>query len=366
MAAAAVAAPIIAGLIANANAKKDRQAQKDAMKDAKKALQDAGMPPDLSIPLILKEFERAGVYTPELEEDLNDAVPESEMGKLTEDPSLREAQTSALAAMQKRGKVGLSAEDRAALNQVRSEVQRDSEAKRQQILQQMQSRGMGGSGAELMAQLQSSQGAADQAAAGSDTLMAQAQQRALSALSESGAMASNVRSQDLGANTARAQALDERNRFLAENSISRQTRNVGTQNQAQLANLQEQQRVNDANVAMQNAELARQSTERGTQFDRRLAQAGGQSANAMAQAQFAGQNAQRTADQYAAVGSGLATAASGYAQQQNTNQQAQLNRDSSERVAQTQYSDKNLKENIDYTDEEVQAFLDGLSKKKRK
>lgn len=343
------------------------------MKDAMKKLEEVGMPPDLSTPLILKEFEKVGMYTPELEQDLNDTVAESQMAKIKEDPALREAQTSALASMQQRGKVGLSAEDRAALNQVRSEVQRDSEAKRQQILQQMQSRGMGGSGAELMAQLQSAQGAADQASAASDTVMSQAQQRALQALSESGAMAGQVRGQDFGVESAKAQALDERNRFLAENSIARQTRNVGSMNQAQALNLSEQQRVNDANVEMANAEAARQAQEKGAQFDRKLAQAGGKSQAATNMAGYYGGQAQRTADQWAGVGNAVATGVGGYANMQNTNAQNALNRQAitgkDAAGGTTAYSndylasDENLKENIDYTDKEVQDFLDRLSKK---
>lgn len=313
MAAAAIAAPIVAGLIANAKAKKDRQAQKDSMKDAMKALEAAGMPPDLSMPMILQEFQRAGAYTPEMEQDLNDTVAESAFKSI--DPALKDTQMSALQMLKQRGKVGLSAEDRASLNQVRSEVQRDSEAKRQQILQQMQARGMGGSGAEMMTQLQSAQGAADQASSASDSLMSQAQQRALQALTESGNMAGNIRGQEF----QQASALDERNRFLAENSISRQQRNVGALNEAQRMNLSEQQRIADANTAMKNAELERQNREKGTQWDRKLAQAGGKAAQYGRQADFQGQQAAATAAGIQGIGNAVGTGVAAYGQNQTAN-----------------------------------------------
>jgi hypothetical protein len=316
MAAAAVAAPIIAGVIANMQSKKDRASQKDAMKKALAQFDEAGTPPDLSKALLLKEFERAGMYTPELEQDLNDTVAESEVGKIQEDSSLRDAQKSALVSMQKRGKVGLSAEDRAALNQVRSEVQRDSEAKRQQILQSMQSKGMGGSGASLAAQLQSAQGAADQAASGSDALMAQAQQRALQALGQSADMAGNIRGQDFGVAQAKGTAIDERNRFLAQNSIERQRANVGSLNEAQRMNLTEQQRIADANTQMQNAELLRQNQAKRDQFQDKLNLAASKAGQYQRQADYSGQQAANTAQSYGQIGSAVGTGIAGYAQSQ--------------------------------------------------
>lgn len=309
LAAATVAAPIVGGLVGNLMSQGDRSAQKKAMKQAYAELQKVGYPPDLSKELIVKEFERQGVYTPEIEEDLNSSMPESETGKIKEDTELREAQKQALSAMQQRAKVGLSAEDRAALNQVRSEVQRDAEAKRQQVLQQMQARGMGGSGAALVAQLQAGQDAQNLASQQSDQVMAQAQQRALQALGQSSDMASQVRGQDFNVNQARAQALDERNRFLQENSIARQRQNVQTLNEAQRANLAEQQRIAEANITRQREEQLRQTQEKGNLYDRSL-DYGQSKANALnGLASAAGQRAANTAASYGQMGTGLGTAA---------------------------------------------------------
>jgi len=324
-----MAAPLIAAGIGAAgsllgagigylSAEKDRAAQKKAIKQAMAELEAVGYPPDLSKEIIYKQFEQAGILTPQLEQDLSDTFAESEVAKIKEDPELRSAQKQALAALQQRAKVGLSAEDRAALNQVRTEVQRDAEAKRQQVLQQMQARGMGGSGAELIAQLQAGQAATEQASAGSDTLMAQAQQRALQALGQSAGLAGQVRSQDFGTAQAKASALDERNRFLAQNAIARQSANVNRLNQAQQMNLAEQQRIQDVNTQMANQEQLRQRAEQGNYYDRNLGYAQSKANAQMGQASAARQAAQDTQSMWSGIGSGLGKlGAAGYSAYQS-------------------------------------------------
>lgn len=316
MIAAAAAAPIIGGIVGNIMGQGDRNKARAAMKDAYAQLQAIGFPPDLSKEVILEEFQRAGAYTPELEEDLNSTFEESQVAKITEDPSLRQAQMKALSSMQDRAQVGLSAEDRASLNQVRSQVQKDAEAKRQQILSNMAARGQGGSGAELMAQLQAGQASAEQAAQGSDAIMAQAQQRALQALGQSADMAGNVRGQDFGAAQAKASALDERNRFLAQNSIARQQRNVGSLNQAQQLNLAEQQRVQDANTQMANQEKLRQNQALRDQFQDKLGLASAKAGALTGQANYYQGQAQNTAASMAGIGSAVGGGISAYGQQQ--------------------------------------------------
>lgn len=370
---ASVAAPVIGGIMGGFAASKDRAQQKKMIKRALQELEKVGVPPDLSGPLLLKEFERAGIYTPELEEDLSSEVQESTVAQIKEKPELREAQMQALNSLQQRAKVGLSAEDRAALNQVRSEVQRDSEAKRQQIMQTMQSRGQGGGGADLMAQLQSAQGAADQAAAGSDTLMAQAQARALDALGQSGRMATDVRGQEFGIEETKARAIDERNRFLNENSIARQRQNVGTLNEAQRLNLAEQQRISTANTQLANAEMERQNQAKRDLYQDKLDLAKAKGAAHVAQAAAAGQRADATASRYAGIGSAIGSGVASYGSMQNANNNSALDRQAKYGTdaagGTTSYSrdymnsDEKLKENIDYTDDEVQAWLDSLSLK---
>ncbi len=351
IAGAVVAAPIVGGLLGNVMSQGDRNAQKKAMKQALKELESVGLPPDLSKEIIYQQFQQVGIMTPQLEEDLNDSIAESELSKIEEDPSLRKAQLEALASMQNRAKVGLSAEDRAALNQIRNEVQRDAEAKRQQVLQSMQARGMGGSGAALIAQLQAGQDAQNLASQQSDTAMAQAQSRALQALGQSADMASQVRGQDFDVNQAKAAAIDERNRFLAENSIARQQRNVASLNQAQAMNLQEQQRIAEANIQQANQEKLRQVAEQGSLYDRTLGYKQAKANALTGQAGTYGANAAATAQGYAQMGAGVGQAA------------GTLGTADKGALGKFMGSDENMKEDINYSDDEVQAFMDRISKK---
>jgi len=381
IAGATVAAPIVGGLVGNLMSQKDKASQKKAMKQAIAELESVGLPPDLSKEIIYQQFQKVGILTPQLEADLNDSFAESEVGKIEEDKGLRESQVKALSDMQKRAKVGLSAEDRASLNQVRSEVQRDAEAKRQQVLQQMQARGMGGSGASLVAQLQAGQDAQNLASQQSDNQMAMAQQRALQALGQSSDMASKVRGQDFDVNQNKANAIDERNRFLAENSISRQQRNVSSLNQAQLANLQEQQRIADANIQQANAEKQRQVQEQGALYDRTLGYKQSLANANLGQAGYYGQQAANTAQSFGQMGAGVGSAAGAIGGAGKGSAFGNLFGGSSAPALSatglspdaaggtTGYSrdylssDENVKENISYNDPEVQKFMDRISKK---
>jgi len=344
---------IVGGLLGKNAAKSDLKNQKRLMQQAINEYTKLGYPPDYSKALVLQEFERAGVLTPQLEQEVEIAA--SELGNVQEDQSIRDTQRQALEMLKQRGQVGLSAEDRAALNQVRGEVQRDSEAKRQQILQQMQARGMGGSGAELMAQLQSAQGASDQAATGSDAVMAQAQERALRALSESGQMAGQVRGQDFDVNSTRARALDERNRMLAENSVSRQARNVGALNQAQQLNLSEQQRVNDANVSMKNREQERQAQAQADRYAQQLQFTAGKTGQLRDMADFRGDTAQRKYNEQVAMGKGIGGLADSGAKAMSGGGGLDL-------IGAAGFSDENLKNDISYSDDEVVAWMDRIAK----
>ena len=249
-------AGVVGGMMSNSSAKKGRQAAAAAAAAAYAELNKIGMPPDLSKEIIMKQFESMGELTPELEQEIN--MQASEVAKIQEDPALRNAQMEALNTLGGVSRGGLRAEDRAAYNQLRNQVQQDGEAKRQQILQQMQARGMGGSGANLAAQLQSAQASVDTASAGADTLAADASKRALEALSQRANLAGNVRGQDMSAAEMRASAVDNRNQFLYENSVARQRNNIAAQNAAAASNLTNNQRLAEMNTQQQNAELLRQ------------------------------------------------------------------------------------------------------------
>jgi hypothetical protein len=311
-AAAGAGASVLGGVVGNIMSSGDRAEQRKRMRMALNELKKVGMPPDLSAPLILKELQRQGMYTPELEKDLNDSFAEVELIK--ENETLKDAQRQALSMMQNRGQVGLSSEDRAAMYQSRNQLERDSQARSQSIMDRLRSQGMGGAGAELSALLQSGQSTTEESAQASMSIMAQAQQRALEAVRQSADIASGMRSQDYNVNSANTAQQNERNRFLADNSITRQRANVGTLNQQQQINLAEQQRISDYNKQLQNTEQARQRGEKGSFWDRNL-NYGSAMANAqMGQASQFGQQADNTANMWANIGGAIGGGLTAYGQ----------------------------------------------------
>lgn len=309
--AAAIAAPVVGGIMGSMSASAGRKQAAAAAAAALAQLNAIGMPPDLSKEIILQKFQSAGILTPELEQNIN--LQASQMGQVTEDAKLRGNQMDVLNTLGQVSRGGLQASDRAAYNDLRNKTQQDSEAKRQQIIQQMQAQGMGGGGASLMAQLQSSQGAADQQAAGADRMAAQASQNALAALAQRGQMAGGVRSQDFNVAQAKAQALDDRNKFLYQNSVAQQQRNIGARNAAQAANLQNAQNIGNTNTAQANAELLRQNQAKQDYFNSQLGLATAKANAINNQGTVAQQGAQAQANMYTGMGNAVGQGAAAFA-----------------------------------------------------
>lgn len=276
---------------------------KELLRKAIETYQQAGMPPNTSLPLILKQFSQQGIITPELEKDIQ--MRSSEAANLQEAPEGREAQISALQQLAQVSKGGLRPEDRAAFNQLRDETMRQEEAKRQQIVQNMQARGVAGSGAELAAQLQSAQSGANTMAQRGDEISSLASQRALQALGQYGSMGGQVRGQDFSNSMAKAQAADALAQFNIQNQRALQTRNVGTLNDAQKLALAEKQRIADTNIQQANRETERQNQAKADDYSKRLDYYKGLAGLYGGQAQGVREQGKDVASGYQAAGTGL-------------------------------------------------------------
>lgn len=249
--------PIITGAIAENETRADREKGQSALQKAFEEINNIGAPPDMAREIILKEFKNAGVYTPKLEEAVTQST--SKVAEMQErDPSLREAQKSALSAYQELGRTGLSAEDRLALRTAQQQAETANRGRLESIKQSMAQRGMGGGGAELAAQLASAQSANEALSMSADRQAAQAQQARLGALAQMAGLGGQMRSMDWGQEAQRAQAADELERFNTLQRSGVQQRNVSSQNQGSLYNLGQQQRLMDANTSQANQEALRQ------------------------------------------------------------------------------------------------------------
>jgi hypothetical protein len=200
--------------------------------------------------LYLEQLQSAGNLTPDMEQAILQQA--SAMEGVSTDPRLKTQQMSALEQLAGIAETGMSPADQAAFELARRGAAQEEQARQGQILQEMQARGQGGSGIELISRLKSNQSAADRLQE-AQLQQAQAQQQArMQALGQVGNLSSQVREQDFGEQARIAQATDMINQFNAQNQQGVQSRNVGSKNQAQMANLQNQQNILNQNVGLRN------------------------------------------------------------------------------------------------------------------
>lgn len=150
----------------------------------------------------------------------------SAMGDARADPASIAAQRIALERLGMYAQGGLSAADLAGQQLGRQQVGMQIRGQREADQASLAARGMGGSGAQL-ASLMGGQQAGAGAYANLDAQMQiAAQQRALAALGQYGELAGQMRGQSFGEESGRRSALDEFNRWRAEQEQAREGRNV--------------------------------------------------------------------------------------------------------------------------------------------
>jgi len=271
-----------------------------------------------SVPLpILKEYypdlyKQVVALNPELEQAVN--LEESKMADLSTNPAFNQAQMNALLKLQEVGdQGGMTATDRSRLAQIQGENETALRGQQGAIMQNLATRGMGGGMSELVArQLATQEGANRQAQQGLD-VKAQAEQRALQAIMQSGQLGGQMQQQQFGQQAQVAQARDAINRFNAANTQDVQARNIGSKNQAQEWNAAQAQ-----NVAGQNVNLSNQAQQYNLnipqqQYANQLSRATGQAEGLARQQQIAAQNQQATNQM---IG-GLIQTGAGYASTRN-------------------------------------------------
>lgn len=173
--------------------------------DAEKALQS-------------REEQLRGLKTPELRnltaEDYRKYLVQQGKTELGKAPKTgRDAQVAALQQLQGiANEGGLTGADRARLEQIKREEQIAEKGQRDAIVQNAQSRGVGGSGLEMAQQLAAQQGGATRASARDLGVADLAQQRALAAIQGSANVGTTIRSGDY----QKASAQDAINQFNAD------------------------------------------------------------------------------------------------------------------------------------------------------
>jgi len=304
---AAVIAPIAGGVIGSMASAGDRELAEEAMKKALAEIEAIGAPPDLAREILVENITQAGLYTPEVEKEINLGI--SKIAQIPEDPELRRAQRESLELLRERGRVGLTPMERAQIRQVRNEAQKDLEAKRQQIVQSMQARGIAGGGQELALQLQAAQAGTEAESQALEREAGLASERALESMTRGGAMAGRIAGEEFERERVRKGAEEAIERFNVEQAIGRQLRNVGRLNEAQLANLREAQRIQEANIAARRAEKERQRAAEAEVYGLQLGKAQLRAGTRGKQAEFYGGKAGQTAQMWSGIGGGVGAGA---------------------------------------------------------
>jgi hypothetical protein len=200
--------------------------------------------------LYLQDMQSAGQLTPEMEQAL--LLGPSAMENIQVDPRLRQEQMRSLEGVSQAATQGMTDADMATLELIRRNSAAEAQAKSNQILQNMQQRGQGGSGAELIAQLQNAQSSADRENAQSLQEARQMQANKMAALQQLGSLSSGMRGQEFGEQSAVANARDIIEKANIQNQQSVGQRNVASKNAAQQANLANAQKIMDANALLHN------------------------------------------------------------------------------------------------------------------
>ena len=184
---------------------------------------------------IMREYQN--VETPEFGptnyETMGYAPMSSEWEGVQTDPMLRDRQLASMGALDEIiGAGGMTQTDEANLGRIQSQAATADRGRRDAIMQNAAMRGMGGGGNELVAQLQSSQAAANQQAQQGLDVSGMAQQRALAAISGQGQMAGQIRGQDFGEAGQRASNLDAIGQFNKANTMDTNRYNTDVRNRA--------------------------------------------------------------------------------------------------------------------------------------
>jgi len=172
---------------------------------------------------------------------VNEDLGNSAMGDVTTDPKYKEHELAALRELEDQSKNGFTASDRADMARVETSVNRANRGRIGAIQQNMLARGMGGSGMELVANLQSSQDANEIAAMKALEQEGMIQDRKSQATRDLGGMSASLQSRDFAQAAEKARAKDAIAQF-----------NNANRNNANRVNLSNDQNVSNLNVGSAN------------------------------------------------------------------------------------------------------------------
>jgi hypothetical protein len=251
------------------------------MADSDKLYQDAinqinGVEtPDINaMRLKLQTMVQQGIITPEQAHEK--LISGNAFDNISTDPNMMGAEQDALAQLQNVGEGGgFNATDKARIQGIEDDLNTTERGRQEAIMQNARERGIGGGNMEMAARLISEQGGADRAAKQGTDAAAQAEQRALAAMQESGQLAGQIHGQQYGEGAQKASASNAIDAANAEMKNQFNMWNAQQANAAQAQNLAEKQRISDANTNTKNVEQAHNANLGQVDFENKLKKAEG-------------------------------------------------------------------------------------------
>jgi hypothetical protein len=312
---AIAAASAITGLMGQAQAAKSDKEKRRLLRDAAEEFKKIELPEQKQA--VYEELKAAGSLTPEFEQAV--ITPDTEFTKVQADPQLKQAQLNALQQLKGLGESGgLDTMDQANIERAQQRAAAESASQQGVIQESLARRGMQSPGQEMVARQMAAQGQLNQLADFERQTQGEARRRALEAMVQGGSLAGNIRGQDVGEQERKAAAIDRINQMRVQNQIGLGQRNVERANQAQAGNLQNQQRIQDANVAFRNQAYDTNRAAGQKDFDNQLARARGVSGGLTGQSVAAGEQAQQQRNMWGGLAQGVSQMGSAYMQGQST------------------------------------------------
>lgn len=301
-------ASIGGGLIGNSKASADREQANRLINQSVADFEAMGIPTVEAQQLALERYRSAGNLDPTLEDAVK--LGDSNYGGISTDPKYKQAQLDALdslSGIEKSG--GLNLTDRANLEKILGNINADERGSREAILADSRSKGSMGSGSELVAQLMNQQDASTKAHSQGLSIAAQAQQRALDAIAKKGSLGGDIRGQEFDEQAKAAAAQDAISKWNAQNTQTTRSGNVNRLNSAQEYNVKNNQRIMDSNADLANKEQIHNKDLYQQYFNNQMDLNKAKSNVRTGAAQNFNTNAQRTADMWNGIGSGVSQTA---------------------------------------------------------
>lgn len=229
--------------------------ESDNLDAANAAAQNLVAPTAQQLQVALQQEVSAGTITPaQYQAIMQD--PNAMQNILSQiNPAYTQAQNTALSQLQNvASSNGMTPQFQNQLNLANQSTNANLQGQYGAIQQQAQQQGVGGSGSVIANKLSALQAGANSNNLAGEQAASNAQSNALQAMYGAGNLGQSAQAQAFGEQSNIAQAQNAINQFNAQNKNASALYNTGAANQAQYANLQNQQNINNANTGIANTE----------------------------------------------------------------------------------------------------------------